>query len=280
MNQALARYARSGINHVSGWISRINAEVFASLLDAQDQRRERGGLVEIGVHHGKSANLLSLAARDGETFLAIDIFDDQHLNLDQSGRGDRTIFERNVAKYGNHDRTEILQASSLDVTPEAILQRVGPVRFFSIDGGHWFDVTLNDLKLAAATLAAHGVIALDDFDNAEFPEVSAAFYAWFDARNDFIPFAITRGKLYICNKAHAQTHRAVLKSNGYLEFRLKRSGSLLGNPIDMYLGYFREGTVYGWLRRMAELRFPEQYERARQWRRAKTTGKPHQGRAR
>jgi peptide chain release factor 2 len=55
---------------------------------------------EIGVHHGRLFIPMALARRPGERALAIDVFEDQHLNVDHSGKGDRARFEENVARTG------------------------------------------------------------------------------------------------------------------------------------------------------------------------------------
>jgi len=56
-----------------------------------------GALVEVGVYHGKSFVPLALLRRPGELCLAIDCFERQEHNRDESGEGDRAAFEKNVA---------------------------------------------------------------------------------------------------------------------------------------------------------------------------------------
>ncbi|HEX7000004.1 MAG TPA: hypothetical protein VF322_17865, partial [Gammaproteobacteria bacterium] len=87
--QTASRYIRRHMASVDGWLHRTSAEAIAAL-------GQGGNAAEIGVHHGKLFILLSLLC---DHAYAIDVFDSA-LNVDGSGAGDRTIFERNMARYG------------------------------------------------------------------------------------------------------------------------------------------------------------------------------------
>ena len=52
------------------------------------------------------------------------------------------------------------------------------VQFFSVDGGHWRDIVVNDLGIAGDAVGERGVIALDDFLHKEWPDVSRGFFDW------------------------------------------------------------------------------------------------------
>src|ERR1022692_661571 len=93
-------YIKSGRKHVKGWFGIIDAELFRTLLLSQvNDYHVRGGVAEIGVHHGKSFIALCLAMQKDEKAFCIDIFSEQHLNQDQSGRGDRQMFEENIRRH-------------------------------------------------------------------------------------------------------------------------------------------------------------------------------------
>jgi hypothetical protein len=68
-------------------------------------------------------------------------------------------------------------ARSLKLTSKDLQYHKDGVRFVSVDGAHWFKADLNDLRLAASTAGSNCVIALDDFFNPDYPEVSAAYFA-------------------------------------------------------------------------------------------------------
>ena len=153
MNDKLWNYLRHGKRSVNGWLQRVDAEIIGSVLEFQLQKGINGGCVEIGVHHGKSFIPLCIALRRDELALCVDIFDDQSKNLDSSGKGNLGVFRANLAKFDiEFSRVRLFKGSSEDVCPDYVLEQIGPVRFFSVDGGHWRSIVQNDLLLAEKTL--------------------------------------------------------------------------------------------------------------------------------
>jgi hypothetical protein len=73
-----------------------SARLVKATSDAQVIAGTRGSVGEVGVHHGRLFILLYLLAEPDERAFAIDIFDEQHLNEDHSGQGDRKVFEENL----------------------------------------------------------------------------------------------------------------------------------------------------------------------------------------
>jgi len=214
MSDKLWNYLRCDKKDVHGWLQRVDAEIIGSILEFQNRQSITGGLVEIGVHHGKSFIPLCMALRSDELALCIDIFDDQSKNLDSSGKGDFNSFQANLAKFHLDPlRIRVFKGSSEDVNHDYILQQVGPVRFFSVDGGHWNSIVQNDLRLAEKTLARDGIIALDDYCRAEWPDVTAGYTLWREkTESDIIPFAAGSNKLFLCRKDFAAAYRAALKT--------------------------------------------------------------------
>ena len=138
MNQQLWKYLRRDKRAIEGWLQRIDAEIIGAILDHQHRQRIRGGCVEIGVHHGKSFIPLCMALAENELALGIDIFDDLRKSLDRSGRGDQGRLRANFSTFGVDEfRVRIFKESSEDVLGSYVVEAVGPVRFFSVDGGHW-----------------------------------------------------------------------------------------------------------------------------------------------
>ena len=81
----LQRYLSDGLGQVEGWLDPRSAKVIAALGEYQTAQGIRGAVGEIGVHHGKLLVLLDLIKAKGEISFAVDLFDDQQLNVDQSG---------------------------------------------------------------------------------------------------------------------------------------------------------------------------------------------------
>jgi hypothetical protein len=230
----LEKYVVALREEVRGWLSRLDAEILRALLAYQSAAGLTGAVAEIGVHHGRSFLALALGRQPGERGYCIDVFEDQHLNADGSGRGDRVAFEENLRRFGVED-VVIRQASSMDVKANEILSAVGPVRLFSVDGGHWLDIVRNDLALAAESLADHGVIALDDFHRAEWPEVSGGFFAWREHEGQaYAPFAIGANKLYLCRRSYAAAYRQVIFQDAFLSALIVKSVGFLGESVPVF----------------------------------------------
>ncbi len=125
--------------------------------------------------------------------MCIDVFGEQDKNLDASARVTWMSFARTWAGSASTPPASMsLRRSSEDVQQDDVLQRVGPARFFSIDGGHWKAIVRNDLRLAENTLADDGVIALDDYCRAQWPEVTAGHSLWQEeTESDIRPFAVS-----------------------------------------------------------------------------------------
>jgi hypothetical protein len=231
----LWHYLRKGKSDVDGWLQRIDAEIIGKLLCHQQRSSVIGGCFEIGVHHGKSFIPLCMSLGDGELAGAVDLFDQQERNLDLSGRGDRSRFESNLANHRiSLKNLWIHQGSSADLSSPEIVRRVGRVRFFSIDGGHWQSIVLNDLELAEESLSDEGIIALDDYCRAEWPEVSTGYAIWQSkTTSDIVPFAAGSNKLYLCRKPLVATYRGALKSAPLSDF-LRKTYSNEAGSIDIY----------------------------------------------
>jgi hypothetical protein len=266
---ALSRYVQYQRNEVEGWLSRIDAEIILAVQHAQNESNLIGSAVEIGLHHGKSFIALCMGLRDGEVAYGIDLFENQDLNLDHSGRGNALLLEKNLLRFGiSRDRIFLDARASEQVTPTDILSTAGPARIFSIDGGHWQDVVINDLRLAESVMADCGVIALDDFHRSEWPEVSAGYFSWRQDRNrDIVPFAIGFNKLYLCLRDKGPFYQAALLSSEFLQKFLVKKSNLQGDEVLVYQSFMLpEFTLIRRLQEHLRLYYPELYFRARTWR--------------
>jgi len=214
MNPSLWTYLRHDKKSIQGWLQRTDAEIIGALLEFQQRDSIAGACVEIGVHHGKSFIPLCMSLAANEKAMCIDLFDEQGKNLDSSGKGDRRHFDENLGKFGiDASRVCVFKGSSEDVSADHVLGQVGPVRYFSVDGGHWKSIVMNDLRLAEKTLSPGGIIALDDYCRAEWPDVTAGYAVWQDATaSDIIPFAIGSNKLFLCRRPFAEPYRAALRT--------------------------------------------------------------------
>lgn len=191
------RYISRQMRGVEGWLHPLTAQVIAALGEHQTVIGVSGAVGEIGVHHGKLWLVLDHVATPNEARFAIDVFESQEINADSFGLGDLKIFQENRKRFGRTEPVEIITSSSLDVTPDDLLARVGPVRLFSVDGGHTAECTLNDLRLADSVLCDNGIVALDDVFNEHWPGVMTGFAQYMLGSGRLVPICITPGKVIL-----------------------------------------------------------------------------------
>jgi hypothetical protein len=232
----LDRYLLFGLRQIDGWLFPYTAEFIAAISGLQSHAGLRGAVGEIGVHHGKLFVLLRLAADHSEPSFAIDLFEDQALNIDRSGRGDKGVLQSNVARWcGSTKGVTLIAKSSLHVTPHEILSSCGKARFVSIDGGHTAECTYNDLKLIEAVIHDYGVVALDDYFNEDWPDVSTGTAQYMLETNSRLrPFAIAPNKLFLSTREFNPFYRGKLVSQ--TPFRPAKTSEMFGVQVDIFHG--------------------------------------------
>ena len=119
--QLFTQYLQEYRTQIDGWFSREVLYVIWIVAQYQyDHLHLSGSIGEIGVHHGKFTCFLYLMRRYREQKLfAVDVFDNQALNKDESGRGEKEFFLNNVRKYADLHRNELAlyAGSSADLNP-------------------------------------------------------------------------------------------------------------------------------------------------------------------
>ena len=208
MDSRVENYIRRGKFYVDGWLRTEAAQIVVALTERQRSLGVAGGIAEIGVHHGKLFILLYLLGQASEKAVAIDLFEDQHLNVDHSGSGDLAKFRRNLERHADSTRLVLHQGNSMDLSG-AILTRLadGPLRFVSVDGGHTAEITAHDLATAEAAIAEGGIIVVDDVFNERWPGVGDGVRRYFERRPNLVPFAIGANKTYFCRPSHRDIYR-------------------------------------------------------------------------
>jgi hypothetical protein len=235
--QRIDRYLKLDFYRTKGYMSRLDGRVFRAIIAGQTKEGIEGSLAEIGVHYGRSFFLLAWGRCGTEKSLAVDLFEDDALHANRGRIGRVDGFRNNCRKYGVRlSGDEILKGSSLELSAEEIIQRVGEIRFFSIDGGHMYEHLANDLELAGKVLTREGVICLDDMFSALWPEVAIATFDWLrKAGNRFVPFLATKEKLYLCDSHHAAFYLSMIRADKRLNSRMFRSISVLSNEVAVLL---------------------------------------------
>mmetsp|Transcript_7876 Transcript_7876/g.14948 ORF Transcript_7876/g.14948 Transcript_7876/m.14948 type:complete len:388 (-) Transcript_7876:362-1525(-) len=204
--------------------------VLAYMSKIQASLNVRGAIGEIGVHHGKFFVGLAHLARIGERLWACDVFENQALNVDGSGFGDKQAFLRACETNGiTQNMLDVVSGSSTDISNIAL-----SFRLISVDGGHTRELTFNDLTLAACHLEKGGIIILDDVTNLAWGGVIDAMFTWthyFPV--DFGPFFVGYNKVFLADRSfHDTYYRAMVKyaSNAPAGMRFSLSPDTNLNP--------------------------------------------------
>ena len=195
------QYVRAGEHHeVEGWVTEGALSVMMVCDQLQRSVGRVGPIIEIGVHHGRFFIANALTCTTNERAMAIDVFEDQHLNIDQSGKGDRARFEANLlACQVDPTMIDIVKGDSLKLrTKDFGKAYIGTTRLFSVDGGHTIRHVLNDMALAASVIDDYGVVIVDDFFNQLWPDVTQGTYEYLAKFKNLAPFAYGDNKLYLC----------------------------------------------------------------------------------
>lgn len=202
---------------IEGWFFRPFLDVLTKINQFQIEKNIAGNIAEIGVFHGKSFIPLYHMSRAGEHVLAIDCFDQQQFNYDNSGPGCKfNSFINNIKTYcdANLTRLEVLQGDTTEMTGKNFLGKCKnglPFRIFSIDGSHQAKQTEMDANNALEVLAVGGVVVVDDFFNYSWPGVSTGISKFLINHPEIKPFFIGFNKVLLTHKDYADQYREYIK---------------------------------------------------------------------
>lgn len=166
----LQRYL-AAFHRIEGWFQFDAALMFMAYHQLLAGHGIAANVLEIGVHHGLSTIAVAALRPPGAKLYAVDLFDHlQSQNISGSGAGNRAIFEHNMREFfGDIDFIVPITGASGSLHRSSFQ---GDFSFCHVDGGHSRAETFHDLDLAASLLVPGGLVALDDYFNAEFPGVS------------------------------------------------------------------------------------------------------------
>lgn len=232
-NPNLQKYHDNGFEEVHGWCDTYLFETI-DLLSRQQINR-RGGIAEIGVHHGRLFILLNQVVESQYNSYAIDVFSNQMLNIDKSGGGNVEIFKENLQKYDVHQgrNTVIIEGDSTD--PGLKLDQIiepGSLRFFSIDGGHTPTHVMNDLQIANKLISNEGIVIVDDILNHWWTGVLEGYVNFAATKPTLVPIAMGHNKLYMCKLSYYKYYLDIMNS---IDFNGPKSiGNFFGTDIVRY----------------------------------------------
>src|SRR6266487_1073513 len=228
-----AAYLRQGMREVQGWLNPSTALYLSALEVLQRREQIDGDVCEIGVYHGKSFLTLALGLPEDQRAVAVDVFEDQHLNLDQAGRGDRAILESNLAKHRASANVDIIKASSLELDAVGFFKPGRRFRMFSIDGSHTPEVTCNDLQVAEQTVVEQGIVALDDLLNPQWLGVVTGLFSYWAGGGSLVPYGVVPGKLLLATDLEQATVNRELIRRSFGDGMVKRDVPLGVHTVDV-----------------------------------------------
>jgi hypothetical protein len=200
--ERLAQFDSEIFGQVEGWLGDRMPEIVRIVGAILDDNSVRGNIVEFGVHHGLFLFLLNALREGDELCFAIDVFDQQNLNIDHSGSGSLAIFRSHLGSLMGSQQQffRIVQRDTLSFSTNEMVDVIGEnrVKFLSIDAGHTIQHACNDLHLAQELLVSGGVVALDDYMSVHWPGVTEGFYRFMSAGNRRLkPFLYFQNKLFL-----------------------------------------------------------------------------------
>jgi hypothetical protein len=156
-----------------GYFTYDDACVFSVLLRTQTLAGVADDILEIGSYFGKSTAFMAAGLAPGEQLLVCDVFggpsDDSYAGAPRPEDVLRAV--RTLTPDFADDRIAFHEGSSagLNLTGRSF-------RFAHIDGGHGYERTLADLNLVAPHVIDEGIIAMDDYQHVDWPEVTEAVH--------------------------------------------------------------------------------------------------------
>ena len=200
--QRLEHFNSKIYGHVEGWLGDRMWQIVNVIGTILDANGVYGNIAEFGVHHGLFLFLLNALRNDDEECFAIDVFDEQRLNVDCSGCGSSAVFRSHLETLMTLQRRffRIVQRDTMSFSTSEVVELLGKkgVKFFSIDAGHTIQHAVNDLCLVQEVLVPGGIVALDDYMSPHWPGVTEGFYRFTGSANRRLrPLSYFQNKLFL-----------------------------------------------------------------------------------
>lgn len=175
--------------NIDGWFNDGAIAVWDSLLAFQRRERISGHMLEIGVHHGKSAALLAMYAEAGAKVVLVD-YELKAKEIEKALTAARPA--PGVEFITVHGDSRQLAINPL------VAETFRAHRWIHIDGEHSASAVTNDMRIANQLLASDGVLAIDDFFSWLYPQVTEAVLRYVrQFPDDFALFLCGFNKAYL-----------------------------------------------------------------------------------
>ena len=232
-------YCCQGHETVKGWVEPGVLTLVSLVCAAQEVMQVAGPVAEIGIHQGRFFIALMLAKKNCQG-VAVDVFEEQHLNPDGSGRGDYDVFTANLDRFGiaSSDVAILKSDSKILKGSDITAPFAAGISIFSVDGAHAVEYTISDLNLAAAALNANGVIILDDYFNLRWPGVSEGLFRWLETTSgrDFSIFMYGNNKAFLARHDAATVYTKLIADSNHRYLRKCIETRIAGHPSLFAIG--------------------------------------------
>ena len=203
VNARISDYLSAGHKTIDGWFFGLDMGAFIELYALQKKIGVSGNICEVGVWKGKSLVLMSLLREREERLICFDLFDADN----------EEITKDNLKKHGYEADIDFHKGLTSDISrPQLDDIFETPMRFLHIDAGHEYHEVLDQLHLFTPYLGDYGVVAMDDYQDREFPGIEAAVldFAQKVRPRQFVPFLATGNKMYLCQKHVASVYQSLI----------------------------------------------------------------------
>jgi hypothetical protein len=245
LRNALAAFAEKKIE---GWMQVSQFQGIFMVSKVQANAGACGSVGEIGVHHGMFLSVLASFTAPEQTIVAIDLFEaKQGENYDSSGNGSLGMVRSNMLSLGlNIGQLKFIVRNSLSLHPSHFnVPGLLPFRIISVDGGHSFETTINDMLLASKLIHDKGVIIVDDVGGvfADWAGVTDAIFWFLSTQIEVAAFLVLEGKIYLCLRDEHAMYLAAAKSSFDCGRDIHKSrasiGAATGHPSEYCLAKSR-----------------------------------------
>jgi predicted O-methyltransferase YrrM len=165
---------------VPGWFTYDDLASFLLVLRYQTAVGITGDVLEIGTYYGRSTSALARGLAGDERLIVCDPFVDYRSGeRAPTAAGLRATVRRTNPGF-DMARLDVRSQSSRDLELASDTQ----LRFAHVDGSHDHDDALADLRLVYGHLVPGGVLAVDDYEHPQWPDVTRAVHAFLGSAAD------------------------------------------------------------------------------------------------
>lgn len=205
----ISRYLLEGYTSIEGWLMEGARDMTLALGEVQRAAGVASGpILEIGVWKARYLCLLSFVPAKPGPVIGVDPMVGM---ADRAGHV-RTLREI-IGRYCRRpDLFQLVERHSETVSADELIALGGAkFQFISIDGSHLREPVLNDIRLAEATLADGGILAMDDISNPTMPGVWEAFIRYGVEGTGRLEAILNCGnKLFLTQRHRAKAYREAL----------------------------------------------------------------------